>query len=135
MNKTIALINLTRSLVGIDVTPENLASNDVACAESVSKILHLLLGFPLGILSTADLKKELVRSKLFIEVKEPKAGCVVVSPRTKSIVGHTGIYITDKDIVSNDSKSGRMEKNYTTASWKKTFEKGRKLSTFYYILK
>ena len=135
MNKTLALINLTKSLVGIDVTPENLADNEVACAESVSKILHLLLNFPVGILSTLELKKELDKSKLFEQVDKPKAGCIVISPRTKTTTGHCEIYITDNKTAGNNSKTGKIEQNYTTASWKKTFEVGRGLLTFYYKLK
>jgi hypothetical protein len=135
-NKSKLLASLAKLFIGIDITPENLADNEVACAESVSKILHLIdSNFPEGILSTADLKNKLAKSKLFVAITKPEIGCVVVDPRTKTVNGHTGIYITDSKIVSNDSSSGKMMQNYTTTTWEKTFVKGRGLTTYYFKFK
>lgn len=128
--KSKLLADITRCFIGIDVTPENLALNEVACAESVSKILHLIMDFPEGILSTANLFNTLNKSKLFRQTTTPIAGCIVVSPRTSDVNGHTGIFIDNVNIVSNDSRTGKMKQNYTWTTWQKTFVRGRNLKVY-----
>jgi len=134
--KTRLLISVAKAFIGIDITPEDKVVDEFACSDQLSKLLHLCFSeFPEGIASTEVLNKELKKSKLFKETKEPKAGCVVVSPRTVAKNGHTGVLITDTMIVSNSSINGRLEQNYTLASWIKIFEKGRGLKTYFYEIK
>ena len=133
---TEVLLEALPKWIGTDLSPDNVADKSVACAEGMSVGLHSLFpSFPKGVVSTKNLKKALDLSPLFKPTLTPKAGAIVVSPRTETVNGHCGFFITDERIVSNDSKSGLMQDNYSWASWIKTFKDGRGLRTFLFELK
>lgn len=120
--------------IGEDASPKNLAPQELSCAEGVSNILHEVYpDFPEGILSTSILFTKLKESKYFKGILEPIKGCVVVSPRTSTTAGHTGIYMTDNVIASNDSRDGLFKENYTRSSWRREMVEKRKLKTFLFL--
>jgi hypothetical protein len=130
---TDALAAAAASWLGKDASPKNLAPQEVSCAEGVSNIAHSVYpDFPAEILSTADLEVELQKSTRFTPVLTPQKGCVIVSPRTPTINGHTGIFISDTEIASNSSATGKFEKNYTFEDWVKMFKVGRGLHVYLY---
>lgn len=119
------------AMLGKDASPKNLAPKEVACAESVSNILHSIFpDFPENIVGTDALFAELKRSSHFVGVLNPKEGTIVVSPRTPMINGHTGIYTHSNTIASNDSHDGLFKENYTRESWRRTFIAGRGLKGY-----
>lgn len=118
-------------MLGRDASPKNLAPNEFGCAESVSNIIHACWpDFPAELVSTDDLYTALKNSTRFKQVSDPVRGCVVVSPRTPEVSGHTGIYIEDDSIASNDSSTGLFKENYTRQSWRDVFITGRGLKGY-----
>jgi hypothetical protein len=115
--------------IGRDASPLNLAPQELACAESICTVIasSIIPGFPRDITSTATLATFLDGSKHFQRITFPKPGCIIISPRTGTVNGHAGIFLTDKRIASNDSKRGTFEDNYTFDSWISSFKKGRGL--------
>lgn len=125
---TETLIDIVNGYLGKDASPLDKAPDEYGCAESVSNILHEVLpDFPDEVLSTSTLATELDKCAKIERVLEPDAGVIIVSPRTDTAFGHTGIFISPTQIVSNDSRTGLMGKNYTWDSWISTFKKGRGL--------
>lgn len=130
------LVELVKSYIGYDASPENAVMKEVACAEGASAILHQVFPeFPKGVVSTAGLFTELQKSPLFKTRLTPKAGCIVISPRTKTVNGHAGFFISEDEIVSNSSKTGLMEQNYNWRQWVKSFKEGKGLRIFIFELK
>lgn len=116
---------------GRDASPRGLAPQEVSCAEGVSNILHRVLHeFPEGIVSTASLFGRLLEDTHFTPVLTPSPGCVIVSPRTQMTFGHAGIFIEDDVILSNDSKTGTMQQNYTFDTWIHEMKVRRGLHTY-----
>lgn len=111
-----------------DVSPKDIAPDDLACAESVYDVLNRAfpnsVGFSLTI-STITLCKGLVESNLYKEIfTEEKGAIIVCVSGTGKITmphGHTGI-VGRAWIMSNNSRTGNWEANYTFESWREIFE-------------
>lgn len=109
--------------IGTDASPNDIAPDELGCAESVSEIVHEAFNdFPAQILSTAKLYKLLGAHPAFKKVKEPLPGDIIISPTgyaTKKTIsnGHTGIVTDNACILSNDSRTGTFQNNYTIAKW------------------
>lgn len=127
------LADIANSYIGKDASPKNLAPKELSCAEGVSNIIQELYSdFPSSVLSTAELDHFLTKSTHFAYTKFPRKGCVINSPRNASKNGHCGIYVTDTEIASNDSSTGRFERNYTIDSWVKEMRGNRDLKIYFY---
>jgi len=122
------LYELAKSKIGIDVSPRDIAPDDLACAESVSTLLNIVdptIPVMTGTYVLWDFIKDDIR---FERIYEPVAGCVVISPTGlgNGVLknGHTGIYISDTEICSNSSYPdkngviGLWTQNYTRESWR-----------------
>ena len=119
---------------GTDVSPKNLAPQELSCAEGVSELLRRVYpDFKIQI-STAELFKQLKLDKRFKATLTPSAGCVIISPRTSDTYGHTGIFLTNDKIASNDSRKGVWEQNYTWDSWIREFRDKRGLRIYLFEL-
>lgn len=130
---TDVLLETVESFIGKDASPDNKAPQDLSCAEGASNIINKAFSnFPKGILSTVDLQKELKRQPMFKATLTPKRGCIINSPRIGDTPGHVGFMVSDTEIVSNDSKTGTMKKNYTWLSWIKEMrdKRGLKIHLF-----
>jgi len=123
------IYNTALSLIGYDASPRNEAPDMYACAETVSSIVRKALPelrFPV-ITGTSELFDYLDRSPSFTRVISPEHGDIIISPTgTGNGVlphGHTGIIgnNTSPDgslwIMSNDSRTGTLEVNFTLDSW------------------
>jgi len=122
--------------IGTDASPNDVAPDEVGCAETVSDILIYAFGTKVGIsftLSTNTLYKELLASKAFIQVDQPLEGDIIISPtgygNGNLSNGHTGIVgqidNTNRDnsiIMSNDSATGKFLENYTLGKWKARYK-------------
>jgi len=128
------LIELATFALGTDISPLNLAPQEVSCSEGVSNLLSKVSDIPSSVLSTASLKTCLDDSQKFERITQPEDGCIIVSPRTATINGHTGIFL-GQDIASNDSSDGVFKKNYTYNSWIKYFKEGKGLRIYLWRLK
>lgn len=115
-----------RSLLGTDVSPEDLAQDELGCAESVSTILAQYFPPFQVITGTYTLYLALKGAVEFVEVKSPLPGDIVISPtglggKNKIKHGHTGIVGEYLTIMSNDSATGKWITNYTVDSWRKRY--------------
>jgi peptidoglycan hydrolase-like protein with peptidoglycan-binding domain len=113
------------SLIGKDASPNDLAPDEVGCADSVCSVLQKALGNEMGILytvSTAQLYRELLASKEYMLVQVPKEGDILVSPtglgNGNLSNGHTGIWGEGGKIMSNSSATGTFEQNFDDQHWK-----------------
>ena len=112
------------------------------CAEEVNAIIKKALGREIGgDVSTTRMYEALRNNPLrFLEVEAPIEGDIVISPTGygttgKVLNGHVGIYVGNQDIMSNDSQTGKFEKNYTLFSWKKRYgEEGGYPVKFYRVI-
>jgi hypothetical protein len=117
-----------------DVSPSDLAKDELGCAESVSNLIKKVFpDFPI-ILGTQLLFDTLRRDKRFKLTTTPQMGCIVISPTKGGIIGHTGVFITNDRIASNDSKTGQFKGNYTWDSWIAEMTHHRGLHTYLFLL-
>lgn len=118
--------------IGTDASKENLAPQDLSCAEGVANILHKAdPTFPKDIISTIELHKILDLHDNYERVTIPKPGCIINSPREGNTPGHAGIFTYGNRIISNDSKTGKMQNNYSLDSWIKDLKEKRGLKHIY----
>lgn len=107
--------------LGIDASPNDVAPDEYACAETVSDILAAA-GFDIGVIvSTYQLYEKLLSGGIFEPVSVPMAGDVIISPTGTGNGtlpnGHTGIMGENGLIMSNSSATGNFTQNYTLESW------------------
>lgn len=130
IDKEDVLYQTAHSFLGQDASPSDVAPDEYACAESVSRVLqHAFPGihFPL-LTGTYDLLHHLQNTPAFVEVQTPQYGCVIVSATGTGngtiANGHTGIVGKNEGpdgtywIMSNDSRNGIWSVNYTLGTWK-----------------
>jgi hypothetical protein len=113
--------------LGTDVTPNDVIPDEYACADTVCTLLKKagVAGDVPYTPSTNLLYSYLERSKYFTRVDQPLPGDICLSPTgygngTRKN-GHVGIVAENDYIMSNDSSSGRFERNYTLGWWKEVF--------------
>lgn len=120
MQKT--FIQHCEEALGVDVTPDDLVPDSVACAITVSTLINKVdATFP-KVAGTWTLYDILEHRKDYTRVTDPTPGDIVISPtglsKSKTMPnGHTGIIMSDLSIASNDSATGKFMKNYTLESW------------------
>lgn len=128
------LYDVAFSFLGKDASPRDLAPDEYGCAETVSDIVAAAfpeLRFP-TVLSTRELFDHLTRSPSFEQIAELEPGCIIVSVTGtgNGLVanGHTGVVgkhlAPDGSlwIMSNNSRSGTFEANYSVNSWRRYYE-------------
>ncbi len=129
-----ALCLVSEMGVGIDVSPNDVAPDELGCAESVTYLLSLLTTFPTETF-TGYLKDRLLAREWYdIKGDTPKPGDIVLSPTPyagSSNVGHVGIVGKNKTIYSNSSASGTWQQNYTIESWAKYFRDKKALELIF----
>lgn len=104
--------------IGRDPSTPDLANDELGCADSVSAIVRTVYPQFVHTVSTITLFNNLKADKKhFKAVLTPMKGCIIVSPRMGKQPGHTGIFLTDRHIASNNSKRGLWEGNYSYESW------------------
>lgn len=133
------LFLVAKSALGTDVSPKDLAPDELGCAESVCNVIrNVLLDFPI-ITGTWTLWGTLRRDSRFTEEKEPQEGDIVISPTATGNGtlknGHTGIVGERGEIMSNDSNTGKFQVNYTIESWREKYQKGGGFPVKFYRLK
>lgn len=128
------LIKVSLDALDTDVTPKDEVADEVACAQVLSTLLKKVFpDFPI-LDSTKSLDMKLFSDKRFKRITQPKRGAIVVSPRTATVNGHCGVFITEERIGNNNSKTGLFMGSYSWQSWIKEFKERRKLSIYLYEL-
>ena len=111
------------SCLGTDASPNDIAPDEVGCAETVNAIHKKAFGYEIGGgVSTNQLYKALISHSKFIGVDSPLEGDVIISPtgygNGKLTNGHTGVMGKNGVIMSNDSSTGLFKENFTLESWR-----------------
>lgn len=119
------LVDLVQAKLGTDVSPRDLAHDEVGCAESVTTLLKELYPETPIITGTYTLWEYLRDPKNGYErVTVPTPGCIIISPTgTGNGTGHVGIFTRENLIASNQSSTGRFLENYTLDVWLRTYAK------------
>lgn len=136
------VIMYARALVGSKVYKN--VPPEVACANVVTGILELVDPTIFGgagedrINGTYTLSDALARHPRFKKLIAPLPGCIILSPTGKGKagrVGHVGFVDLDgKTILSNNSYTGKLERNYTLNTWHKRYTVGFGIPAEYYII-
>ena len=124
-NNRLILFATAVKALGTDASPNDVAPDEYACAETVWDILAMAfplnVGFPFTV-STNQLYKFLKNCSQYIQVDNPLEGDIIISPTGygNGVLpnGHTGIIGQLPLIMSNSSATGTFEENYTIDGWK-----------------
>lgn len=121
-NNRTKLFNTAVKSLGIDASPNDLAPDEVGCAETVNAIFKATFGKEVGGgLSTGLMYKALKDDKRFIKVDQALPGDIIISPTGYGTGGlsngHVGIVGENESIMSSSSATGTFESNYTLKKW------------------
>lgn len=130
---------VANSLVGVDASPLDRATDEYGCADTVN-VIYASAIFPNveigGATQTAEMVKYLMYdTRRFIKVEFPQKGDIVMSPTEYPRVGHVGIMDDSYTIMSNSSSSGTWQKNYNVDTWRCRYVNSLKLKMEFYRLK
>jgi len=130
------LYDVAYSFIGADASPDDVAPDELGCADSLSQVIDAAfpeLRFP-TIVSTRELLDYLTRSPSFQEIDSPQKGDIIMSATgtgKPGFIGHCGI-VGKAWIMSNDSRTGTWEANYTLDGWKRYYEGRGGIPTKYF---
>ena len=119
------LYEVSKACIGKEMSPKDLADDEVACVESLEGVYKwykgkFISGHTTPLLSTYALYIILKDHPDFVQVTEPEYGDIVVSPtgtgNGKIPHGHCGV-VGKRDWMSNDSNTGLWQANFTRAKW------------------
>lgn len=124
------LYRIAKECRGVDTSPADVASDDLACAESLNGVFKKAFGSPIAtgtaLVSTNALYKAMIKDPRLelVPGKDALPGDIVISPTGYSTKGadhgHCGIRgITT--YMSNDSTTGKWTANYNLPNWKLVF--------------
>lgn len=143
MTKRELLYAMAVTHLGTDASPNDLAPDELGCAESVNAIYEKAFGKPFyegNQLSTYWMYKALKDSPEFVRTSTVSPGTIIISPTDGHNTGHVGICGKDGIIMSNNSfkdasgVKGVFEENYTQASWHRQFSERKKLPVYFFDL-
>ena len=121
---------VAKASIGIDMSPNDIAPDSLACMESLDGVYfkafgeHLLK--PEDRLSTNRGFKAMLKDPRLIQVETPLPGDIVISPTgfssKGSTHGHTGVRGV-WTYMSNNSDTGLWSAHYSLEAWYNVFEK------------
>jgi hypothetical protein len=129
------LLDVCKAHIGKDASPSDKAPDELGCAETVTEILKKVYPETPIITGTWTLWAYFSKSALWFPMLEPEPGCVVISPSGKGngkFPGHAGFIMDDGTIASNDSYTGKFERNYTLDTWKERYQKKGGFPVYFY---
>jgi hypothetical protein len=117
------------SMLGTDASPNDEANDVYGCVDTIEELYFGLFGRYIGpkkTLSTHILYQYLEESPSFKKVSAPSPGTIIISPtgyggKNGVANGHVGICGQNDIIMSNDSRTGTFEENYSQAAWKRYY--------------
>lgn len=124
MNKParVHLYETALSFLGKDASPNDIAPDELGCAETVNAIYRRAFGIEIGgDVSTYRMYRALDVHPNFERVDSVAEGDIIISPtgygngRMKN--GHVGVLGIDGKIMSNDSNTGKFVENFTVGRW------------------
>ena len=125
-----------RAMIGREASPDDLASDELGCAESVSNIIRKVIKIPI-VTGTWTLNDLLKLHLQFRRTDDPtRRGTIIISPTgtgNGSIRGHVGILGENGNIMSNSSATGLWTQNFTLEGWQRRYSLIGGLETHYYV--
>lgn len=135
MNNQEKLLQSAKDFIGKEASPDDIAPDELACAESVCNIIRTVFrDFPV-LTYTPHLFKELKRDKRFRLTTEIKPGNIIISPTEYGsgiFPGHVGIMLENQRITSNTSRNGLWENNYSLNTWVERYRKRGGFPIFFF---
>lgn len=124
------LYDTAKACIGRDMSPQDIAPDSLACAESLNGVFKEAFGEDIkkGVVSTEVLYHALLNDSRFILIAQSDIlpGDISLAVTGQSAKGaphgHVGIW-GKETVMSNDSSSGLWKANYTLAAWPLVFEK------------
>jgi hypothetical protein len=118
----VKLFDAAVASIGIDASPNDVAPDEVGCAETVNAIFKSVFGREAGGgLSTHQMYNAMLKDSRFIKVDQALPGDIIISPTGYGngglSNGHVGIVGESETIMSNSSATGTFESNYTLKTW------------------
>lgn len=133
------LLDVCTAHLGTDASPNDLAPDELGCAETVTTLLKKIYPDTPIITGTFSLWMYLNNPRNGYErVTVPTPETIVVSPTgtgNPGTIGHAGIFMEDMTIASNDSRTGKFMKNYDFDTWSRRYveKQGMKMHLFKHV--
>lgn len=125
--------------LGRDASPDDLAPDNLGCADSVTNIIRKVRPtFPIVVGTWTLLYEHLLKETDFIAVDNPEPGDVIINATgtgNGEIVGHVGIVAKNDRIMSNTSAKGIWEENFSMTNWDNYYRKKGGMPTYYFRLR
>lgn len=129
-NNRLILFATAVKALGTDASPNDIAPDELGCAETVYDILSTAFPFNVGfpfLISTSKFYDAIKVSSKYIKVDQPLEGDIVLSPsghgNGKLSNGHIGVKGELDKIMSNSSATGKFMENFTMQTWKDRYVK------------
>lgn len=138
------LYRVAKSCIGRDMSPNDVAPDNLACMESLDGVFLEAFGEHLlpsaNRLSTANGYQAMLHDPRLEKITEAEAlpGDISIAPTGTSTNGspHGHVGIRGKETyMSNDSTSGLWKAHYTLAAWKLVFTSTLKFPLYYFRIK
>lgn len=112
-------LDVCEDAIGSDASPADIVPDEVGCAETVSTLMKKVWTDTPIMTGTWTLWDYLSKHPQFQRVTVPTPGCIIISPTVpnKPFPGHTGVFVGNMNIASNDSKTGKFLENYDLETW------------------
>lgn len=120
------LLSVCTAHLGTDASPNDVAPDELGCAETVTALLQKIYPETPIITGTYTLYEYLNNSPKYQKINEPEPEAIIISPTGMGNLGtngHVGIFMEDGLIASNDSRTGKFLQNYTFETWKSYYGK------------
>lgn len=123
------LYRVAKDCLGRDMSPKDLAPDDLACAESINGVFREAFGADLvknvvstTVLYNAMLKDPRLKKIPHSEIQPGDISIAVTGQSTKGTLhGHVGIW-GNYTVMSNNSATGKWAAHYSLEAWKNVFE-------------
>lgn len=132
---SISLADIAEQFIGVDASPNDIAPDELGCAESVSSIVNVMLEDFKIEPATWLLKDQLDVDPRFERVMDAQRGDIIMSPTFSGngkVIGHTGIFSSPEEIMSNVSASGTWEHSHTLQKWVDYYRGQGALKIYFY---
>lgn len=133
------LLDVCKANLGVDASPNDVAPDEVACAETVTTLLRQVYPEVPVITGTWTLYEYLKNpANGFKSVTQPKAETIIISPTgtgKAGTIGHVGIFDDNGLIMSNNSFGifkGKFTANYTLPLWQTRYGIERGMPILFY---
>lgn len=127
--------------IGKEMSPQDLASDEVACVESLEGVIHKAFGFYVGgekpMLATWLFLDALRADERFEEIEKGGVGDIILCPTgtgNDNVRGHVGI-LGNYQIMSNNSYTSFWDASFTHDTWYNRYQLRGDLDVHFFRIK